>query len=306
MKRIILPVFLLLLAGCVSTEEFDRMRAELNETRRDSVELRKDVESLREKTAGTVKEDSMAAVRETQANMNTRINDLSSGLQELRGRFDENRYFSEKTQKEAGIEKELIRAQISGLEAQVKALRERLAQFEAESARAREAEKQPMQPQQTPENAKPEAAAKEPAEPAKVEEKKDAGDAKVKTFDIANQAYREKKYKEAREGFEQFIKEEPKSSLADNAQFMVGETYYQEKDFESAILAYEALLKKYPGSDKTAAALYRQGLAFIEIGDAKTGRIILSKLVEKYPSAQETDAAKKKIAELDKKPQKKK
>ncbi|GAB4483960.1 MAG: tol-pal system protein YbgF [Thermodesulfovibrionales bacterium] len=306
MKRFILPVFLLVLAGCVSTEEFDRMRADLNETRRDSVELRKDIESLREKTAGTVKEDSMAAVRESQANMNTRINDLASGLQELRGRFDENRYFTEKTQKEAGIEKELVRTQISGLEAQVKALREKLAQFEADALKAREAEKQPMPPTQATENAKPEAAAKEPAEPAKVAEKKEPGDAKAKIFDIASQAYKEKKYREAREGFEQFMKEEPKSSLADNAQFMVGETYYQEKDFESAILAYEALLKKYPGSDKTAAALYKQGLAFIEIGDAKTGRIILAKLVEKYPSAQEADAARKKIAELDRKPQKKK
>lgn len=302
MRRLVLLIGLLLLSACVSTEEFDRVRADLSEARRDSVELRKDVDSLREKTAGTVKEDSMVAVRENQASMNTRINDLSSGLQELRGRFEENRYFTEKTLKEGGTEKELIRAQISGLEAQVKTLRDRLALLESDALKAKETEKQALQQPQQPENAKTE---KEAGLPAKIEEKKETGDAKPRTFDAANQEYKDKKYKESRELFEKFVKEEPKSDLADNAQFMIGETFYQEKDYESAILAYEALLKKYPGSDRTTAALYKQGLAFIEIGDAKTGRIILAKLVEKHPDAKEADAARKKLAELDKKPLKK-
>ena len=39
--------------------------------------------------------------------------------------------------------------------------------------------------------------------------------------------------------------------------------------------------------------------------DAKTGKIILNKLVEKYPNSKDAEAAKKKLAELDKKPQKK-
>ena len=52
--------------------------------------------------------------------------------------------------------------------------------------------------------------------------------------------------------------------------------------------------------------MLKQALAFGEIGDLKTSRIILNKLIEKYPDSKDAELAKKKIAELDKKPPKKK
>jgi tol-pal system protein YbgF len=129
-------------------------------------------------------------------------------------------------------------------------------------------------------------------------------DTKARAYDAAYQLFREKKYKESRERFEVFIKEYPKTDLADNAQFWIAESYYNEKDF-SAILSYETLLRNILTATRPAAVCSSRD-AFAEIGDAKTGKIILNKLVEKYPNTKEAEAAKKKIAELDKKPQKKK
>ena len=70
--------------------------------------------------------------------------------------------------------------------------------------------------------------------------------------------------------------------------------------------SYETLLKKYPDSDKTSGALLKQGSAFLEIGDKKTGKAILDKLIHKYPDSKDAGLAQKKLAEIEKKPGRKK
>jgi TolA-binding protein len=72
---------------------------------------------------------------------------------------------------------------------------------------------------------------------------------KAAGYEAAYNAFKNKRYREAREKFEAFVKQSPKDELADNAHFWIGETYYGEKDFEGAILAYETFLKKYPNSE---------------------------------------------------------
>jgi TolA-binding protein len=67
-------------------------------------------------------------------------------------------------------------------------------------------------------------------------------------------------------------------------------------------LSYETLIKEYPHNEKVPGALLKQGLSFAEIGDKKTAKVILDKLIEKYPDSREAALAKKKKAELDKKP----
>ena len=275
------------------------MRYDLHELQRSNLEARKDIDSLKEKTAGVVKEDSFTAIKESQADLFSKVNTTLSGLQELRGRFDENRYFTEKSLKEFTSEKDLLRAQIAGLETQIKAMKDKLSALENQG--------RPKEPSQNAAEASPnpaDSAKKVPASPeARIEQ---AADSKTKAYEAAYQLFKDKKFKESREGFEAFLREYPKTDLADNAQFWIAESYYNEKDFESAILSYETLIKKYPSSNKVSSGMLKQGLAFVEVGDAKTGKIIFNKLVEKYPNTKDAEAAKKKIADLDKKPQKKK
>ena len=295
MKRCWLLFIALSLAACVSDTDFARLRNDVYELQKKTNEDRKEIDALKERVTGVVKEDSFTAVRESQADIVSKVNETSRGLQELRGRFDENRYFMEKSLKDGSAEKDLLKTQIAGLETQVRALKDRLAVLDKqgkpmESAEAMQVPADATKTEPVPQEARTESAA----------------DARKKAYDSAYQLFQGKKYKEAREKFEAYIKEYPKTDLSDNAQFWIAETYYAERDFESAILAYETLLKKYPDSDKISNGLLKQGSAFAEIGDVKTCKIILNKLIEKYPDSREADLAKKKIAELDKKPTKKK
>ena len=295
MKRVWLPCLILFLSACASGTDLDELRSEVQNLQRSSSAARKDIDALKERTAGVVREDSLTAVRESQTDLFAKVNETSRGLQELRGRFDENRYFTEKSLKDFSGERDLLRTQMAGLETQIKTLKDRLALLENQSSPKGSSE----EPQKIANKAK--------NEPGLQDIKTESGaDSKSTAYDSAYLLFKEKKFKEAREKFEAFIKDHPKTDLTDNAQFWIAETFYAEKEFENAILAYETLIKKYPDSDKASGGLLKQALAFGEIGDLKTSRIILNKLIEKYPDSKDAELAKKKIAELDKKPPKKK
>lgn len=103
-------------------------------------------------------------------------------------------------------------------------------------------------------------------------------------------------YDGAREGFQSYLERYPKSALADNAQFWLGECYYAEKSYGEAIAAYEKTIKDYPKSDKVSSAMLKQGMAFIELGDSTAGKILLKKVVKEYPSSNQAKIAKSKLA----------
>lgn len=319
MKTILSLLLLFSLAACVSSGDIDLMRQDINDLQRNSFEMQKELNALKQKTDAATKdleslktgrEGSLGAVRESQAEINSRLTEISEGLQSLRGRFEENKYYMDKTLKDSGTDRDLLRTQIQGLQAQVKVLSNRLGGTpEAAVAPVPQAEvsKGPEMPapSPSPEKISPPQSGKE-AVAEKPTATPTAADDRTKAYDEAYQAFKDKQYKEARRKFESFIKNYPKNDLTDNAQFWIGETYYAEKDYEGAILAYETLLKKYPDSAKTSAAMLKQGLAFTEIGDAKTGSIILRRLIEKFPDSKEAVIARKKVAELEKKPGRKK
>ncbi len=105
-------------------------------------------------------------------------------------------------------------------------------------------------------------------------------------------SYREGKYREAIAGFKDFLNSYPKSKLADNAQFWIGESYMSLAEYEQAILAYQEVIKNYPEGNKVPSAMLKQALAFYEIKDATSSNLLLKKIIKKYP-----DSAEAKIAE---------
>jgi tol-pal system protein YbgF len=114
-------------------------------------------------------------------------------------------------------------------------------------------------------------------------------------YQDAKQAYDKDDFNAAREGFQKFIKEYPKSINADNAQFWIGETYYREKWYEKAILEYQKVIENYPKGNKVTASLLKQGFAFLNLGDKVNSRLILSELIKKYPKSNEAKIAERKL-----------
>ncbi|MEJ2657027.1 MAG: tol-pal system protein YbgF [Desulfobacterales bacterium] len=114
-------------------------------------------------------------------------------------------------------------------------------------------------------------------------------------YQSAKQAYDKGDFSAAREEFQKFLKEYPKSTNADNAQFWIGETYYREKWYEKAILEYQKVIEKYPKGNKVTASLLKQGFAFLNLGDKANARLILSELIKKYPKSNEAKIAERKL-----------
>jgi len=262
--------------------DFETLRGDVNQMRRDTFELknesseiRRDMNDLKEKTTNVIREDSFQAFRESQADIHSRVSEVSRDLQMLSGRFDENKYSMEKALRDSASEMTTLKARITSIENQIREIRDKLSSLEGQARPQKES-------------------LKEQGSSEKTAESKD----KTVMYEAAYDAFENKRYKEAREKFETFIKEFSQDKLTDNAQFWVAETYFREKDFESAILAYEHVLKKYPDSEKIPSALLKQGLSFIELGDKKTAKVILEKVVESYTESSEAERAKKELEKI--------
>jgi len=96
----------------------------------------------------------------------------------------------------------------------------------------------------------------------------------------------------------EFLRKSPKSDLADDAQYWIGEAYYANRDYNRAILEFNEVLLRYPKGDKVPAALLRQAMAFAELGDKVDARLVLQKLVSEHGDSPEAEKGRQKLAEL--------
>ncbi len=290
------------LSGCATVQDVDVLRADVNRLLKEAYAAKGDIEILKEKTAGVAKEESFQVVRMSQAEIQSQLSTLAGDLQKLNGKFDENKFFLDKTLKDSASEIDVLKSQITALEKQFKDVSNRLDILEGRvGQRAASPQEQAQETERGPEESRKNTPTGEvkTAEPTALPDN-------AKQYDEAYTAFKNKKYKEAREKFEAFLQAFPEDELSDNAYFWVAETYFQEKNFEEAILSYETLLKKYPESQKAPGALYKQGLSFIELGDKKTGGVILEQLIERHSKTAEADFARKQLEKIRKTGTKKK
>jgi tol-pal system protein YbgF len=90
-------------------------------------------------------------------------------------------------------------------------------------------------------------------------------------------------------GFKDFLKSYPQSSLAENAQYWLGEAYYVNHDYDSAAEAFRTVLKKWPDARKAPDALLKLGYTQFEQKQYAAARSTLTAVTQRYPG---TDAAK--------------
>ncbi len=98
--------------------------------------------------------------------------------------------------------------------------------------------------------------------------------------------------------FRAFIRKNPKSDLADNAQYWVGECYYRLKNYNKAIVELNDVLSKYPKGDKVPSALWTLAAAFEDSGDKLDARLVLQKLISDHPKSEEAEQGRQKLRSL--------
>ena len=114
-------------------------------------------------------------------------------------------------------------------------------------------------------------------------------------YDRALGYYRDDRYEEAMADFNDFLRLYPKSELADNAHFWIGESYRAQGKYEEAILAYQRVINGYPKGNKVPVAMLHQGIAFEKIDDKTTAELVFRKLVKGFPKTKEAEIAQKRL-----------
>ena len=106
-------------------------------------------------------------------------------------------------------------------------------------------------------------------------------------------------YRSAIARFKEFLKKHPRSNLAVNAQYWIGESHYALREFDQAIVEFDAVRTRYPEGEKVASALLKQAFAFAELGENRNARLLLQEVVEKYAQTPEATQAKQKLKSLE-------
>jgi len=213
-------------------------------------------------------------MQERQAEMGAEITNLADQMRGLKGDLEEIRRNSEQLRNE----RRDIQAALNDLSERIRKL---------ESAAGSAGLKPPLkngQGEETP--VKPSGAMKEGKPDPKV------------SYAEAYKVFKDGRYGESRGKFQAFIKQFPDITLANNAQFWIGESYYAEGNVEKAILEYEKVIKNYPKGDMVPHAILKQGLGLLKIGDRTGAKIVLKKLVDEYPETHQGRIAKTKLGTL--------
>lgn len=87
----------------------------------------------------------------------------------------------------------------------------------------------------------------------------------------------------------------PRTELADNAQYWLGECYYKKKDYNKAIQEFKKVLSDYPNGNKIPAALLKMGYAYYELGQTTQALESLNQIIKQHPDEPVYPLAKKKI-----------
>jgi tol-pal system protein YbgF len=90
-------------------------------------------------------------------------------------------------------------------------------------------------------------------------------------------------YERAIAAFQKFLATYPDSSLADNAQYWLGEAFYVNKSYPEAQSAFQRVIDKYPQSRKISDALLKIGFCRYEMKQWDSARQVLGQVVARFP-----------------------
>ena len=105
-------------------------------------------------------------------------------------------------------------------------------------------------------------------------------------------------YDRAIQAFQEFLYSYPNSSLADNAQYWMGEAYYVNKSYIEAQSAFQNVIDKYPLSRKVPDALLKIGYCRYEMKLWEPARASLEKVLSQYPDAPAAKLARERLDKM--------
>ncbi len=111
---------------------------------------------------------------------------------------------------------------------------------------------------------------------------------------IYNSAYRDvvmENYDLAVSGFESYVENCPKTALADNARYWIGECYYLQKKYGPAEKAFQQMIEDYPKSERLASAKLKLGKSMYNQRFKTKAKSVFEEVVKNYPGTEEAGEA---------------
>ncbi len=126
----------------------------------------------------------------------------------------------------------------------------------------------------------------------------DTSEGPTASYQAAYRDYQRGNFDLAIAGFKEFIAKYPKSDLADNAAYWIGECLYSQKKFQDAIAQFDSVVNDYPQSDKVASALLKKGYAYVNLGEKAQAIVQLQYVVHEHPKSPEAAKARDELKKL--------
>jgi tol-pal system protein YbgF len=104
-------------------------------------------------------------------------------------------------------------------------------------------------------------------------------------YQTAFNLLKDSQYDRAIAAFQKFLIVYSDSSLADNAQYWLGEAYYVNKSYPEAQGAFQRVVDKYPQSRKRPDALLKIGYCQYELKQWQSAKGTLSQVAKQFPDA---------------------
>jgi tol-pal system protein YbgF len=117
-------------------------------------------------------------------------------------------------------------------------------------------------------------------------------------YQAAFDLLKDSKYDQATAAFQQFLVAFPDSSLADNAQYWLGEAYYVNRNFTAALAAFQAVIDRYPQSRKVPDALLKIGYCDYELKQFDQATQVLTDVVTRFPDTPAGNLAKQRLDKI--------
>jgi tol-pal system protein YbgF len=210
-----------------------------------------------------------AARREALADMLLQLEQLQAELRDLRGKVEVQTHEMEALK---GRQRDLI-ADID----------RRLSELERRGAAPAEGAVKPGTPATVPAEVVPATIAQEQQE-----------------YDAAFALLKQGQYERAGKRFRDFIRAHPKSPLADNAQYWIGESAYVVRNFRQALEEFSKLLREHPASPKAPDAMLKVGYCYYELADWGKARETLNQVLTRYPNTPVARSAEQRLAKMKK------
>jgi tol-pal system protein YbgF len=112
-----------------------------------------------------------------------------------------------------------------------------------------------------------------------------AGLSPTRMFDTAMADYAAGQFTLAITGFDAFLRTFPRSEMADDAQFFIGESHFALNRWTEAIGAYNSVIQNYPMGDKVAQAYYKRGMAQDRLGQIDAARESWNSVLQRTPES---------------------